>query len=542
MKKITAIAAKNKVAIDETALRKTRVCAYCRVSTDSVKQAESLETQSDYYEDYIKGNREWEFSGIFADQGISGTATANRAEFNKMIRACQLGKIDLIITKSISRFARNTADCLETVRYLKSLNVGVYFQRENINTKGADSELILSVLSSIAQDESRNISENTKWAFQKKFKQGKIQVNVKRFLGYDKNEEGKLVINPKEAEIVKRIYREYLNGSSLNEIKRGLERDKIKTVTDKEVWQGSTIKGILSNEKYYGNAVLQKTITVDYLTHKRKKNQGESPKYEIKGSHEAIISKEEFLRVHALINKRALEYGNVPEGRNKYTQRYAFSGKIICGNCGEVFKRRTWNSKAKSKQIVWQCSTYINEGKSKCDMKAIDDATLKAVFVRMFNKLYESKEDFFKTFTDNIDKVLKQSAKCEDVFKIDREIENINEDIKSLVRQQIKGELQEKAFDTKYKILNERLQELKNSKDTVAFDNGKYTETLKRSKEIRRVIEMRENTLTEFDDYIFENLIEKVVVITTTHLEFHLKNGMKVEEKFIKKRGVNGLQ
>jgi hypothetical protein len=168
-------------------------------------------------------------------------------------------------------------------------------------------------------------------------------------------------------------------------------------------------------------------------------------------------------------------------------------------------------------------------------MKAIDDATLKAVFLRMFNKLYESKEDFFKTFTDNIDKVLKQSAKCEDIFKIDREIENINEDIKSLVRQQIKGELKEKVFDLKYKILNERLQELKNSKDTVAFDNEKYAETLKRSKEIRRVIEMRENTLTEFDDYIFENLIEKVVVITTTHLEFHLKNGMKVEENLLKR-------
>lgn len=184
--------------------------------------------------------------------------------------------------------------------------------------------------------------------------------------------------------------------------------------------------------------IQQKTITVDYLTHKRKKNIGEAPKYEVRNHHEAIVSKQGFLKVQEIIKKKAAKFGNLPENRNKYTRRYAFSGKIICGNCGATFKRRTWNSKAKSKKIVWQCSTYVNGGKNKCAMKAIDDNTVKTVFVEMFNKIYERKDNFFKTFTDNIDKVLKKSAKCENASKIDIEIDNINEEIKKLIRQQIK--------------------------------------------------------------------------------------------------------
>ncbi|WP_127837507.1 recombinase family protein [Clostridium prolinivorans] len=541
MKKITTIAVKNKGAIDDKKLEKTRVCAYCRVSTDSLKQAESFEMQTIFYEDYIKKKIEWEFAGIYADQGTTGTKTDKRLQFKKMIKDCELGKIDLIITKSISRFARNTADCLEAVRYLRSLNVGVYFERENINTLGADSELILSILSSIAQDEARSMSENIRWSFQKKFKEGKIQINTKRFLGYDLSEDGKLIVNPEEAKIVKRIFREYLDGKSLNGIKDGLEKDKIKTATGAYTWHGSAIKGILSNEKYYGDLILQKTYTVDFLNNKKRKNKGEVPQYIVEGHHEAIVSKEDFLKVQAMMSERAAQFGNVPEIRHKYNQRYAFSGKLICGNCGATLKRRLWNSKAKSKQVVWLCKTYINEGKSSCNMKALDDITLKAVFVRVFNRL-EYKEDFAKAFTDNIEKVLKQGAKCEDAFKLDRDISNINEEIKSLVRQQIKGELREDEFDKKYIVLKKMLEDLQVRKEALNIDSNKYDEILKRTAEIKRIINLRETALVEFDDDIFEGLIEKVVVITPTYLEFHLKNGMKVEEEFIKKRGINGLQ
>ena len=543
LKKIISIAARNVSFSDNGQfLRKTRVCAYCRVSTGSLKQSESLKTQVSYYGRYIKNKAEWEYAGVFADEGISGTGMLKRTEFNKMIRACELGKIDLIITKSISRFARNSADCLDVVRHLKNIGVSVYFERENINTLGADSELVLSILSSIAQDESRNISENVKWGVQKRFREGKVYITTKRFLGYDLNNEKQLTVNNGEAEIVKRIYREYLNGRSLKEIKSGLEKDNIKTVTGNRVWNKSTIEYILQNEKYCGDAVLQKTITVDYLTGRRKKNKGEAPKYKVKAHHEPIISKEEFLKAQNIRKRKALKYGNLPEDRDKYQNRYAFSGKIICGNCGAFFNRRTWNSKTKVKQIVWQCRTYINEGKSSCSMKAVDDITLKAVFVRVFNRIYEAKEDFFKRFDDNIGKVLKQNEKCEDVLRVDREIENISGKIKELVRKQIKGELEESTFDRKYRGLKDILQEFKNRRNSLSYDDEKYKELLERNKKIKKFIEGREGTITEFDDDIFGNLIENIVVITPTHLEFHFKNGMVVEEEFIKKRGIKGLQ
>lgn len=543
MKKITAIAARNTVSDDnQELLKKRRVCAYCRVSTDSLKQMESFETQVSYYESYIKSKTGWDYAGVFADEGISGTETGKRTEFNRMLKACELGKVDLIITKSISRFARNTTDCLEVVRYLKSFGVGVYFEKENINTLNADSEVILSILSSIAQDESRNISENVKWSIQKNFKKGEFKINTKRFLGYDMNDKGKIIVNKEEAEIVKKIYNRYLEGKSFKAIKLELEKDNIKTVLGNVLWSENTIKGILKNKKYYGDAILQKTITVSYLTKKKKKNKGQAPKYLIKCDHEPIVSKEDFLKVQDIMAKKALKYGNLFGDRDKYLQRYAFSGKIVCGNCGSVFKRRTWNSKLKSKQIVWQCSTYISKGKKYCAMKAVDDITLKAVFVRVFNKLYENKEEFFKAFIDNVQKVIRQSASCEVAFKIDREIKNINEEMKSLLRQQIKGQLKESTFDKKYVVLNEKLQVFKQQKDKLTYDDDKYKEVLKRNLEIKSFIEERKNTLTEFDDDIFENLIEKVVVITPTDLEFYFKNGMILEEKFIKKRGIKGLQ
>ncbi|RKD25204.1 Site-specific DNA recombinase [Caminicella sporogenes DSM 14501] len=540
MKKIRTIPVKiNKLDDISNKETKLKVCAYCRVSTGSSKQSESFEIQTTYYERYIKDNPKWEFVGIYADKGISGTTVAKRVEFNRMIKDCERGKIDLIITKSISRFARNTADCLEVVRFLRSLDVGVYFERENISTLGAESELILSVLSSIAQDESRNMSENIKWAIGKRFKEGKINVATKRFLGYDMNDKGELVINPKEAEIVKRIYREYLEGKSMNEIKKGLERDGIKTITGKEKWQESTIKGILSNEKYYGDALLQKTVTLDYLTHKRKRNDGESPKYLVKNHHEPIISKEEFDRVQEIMADRAAKYGNVPEKRDKYQNRYAFSGKIICGNCTGVFKRRTWNSKSPSRQIVWQCSTYIKEGKNACSMKAVDDMTLKAVFIRAFNRFYKDKEKFLSSFMKNVEKGLED--KNAEKFKVEKEIKNITEEIKRLIRLQIEGKIFTEDYEKDYMELKKQLDKLKK----IQSDNSGYKQNNEelqlRMDKIQNFFNNYDGLLTDFDDDVFKSLVERVLVKAPNHVCFELKNGIILEEKFIKKKGKNGL-
>lgn len=251
------------------------MAAYCRVSTDQLEQLSSYEAQVSYYTNYINGHPDYECAGIYADEGISGTNTKKREQFNKMIEDCKNGKIDAIITKSISRFARNTLDCLNYVRMLKELGIGVIFEKENINTLDSKGEVLLSILSSLAQDESRSISENSTWGIRRRFEQGKVTVNHTKFMGYDKDEEGNLVINEKQAKIVRRIYTDYINGKGPNRIAKEFEEEGILNWNGKAKWYESSIRKMLSNEKYKGDALLQKTYTVDFLSKKRAVNKGE---------------------------------------------------------------------------------------------------------------------------------------------------------------------------------------------------------------------------------------------------------------------------
>lgn len=275
-------------------VQKLKVAAYCRVSTDSEEQSTSYDAQVEYYTNYINNRSDWEFAGIFADDGISGTNTKKRLEFNRMIESCISGEIDMIITKSISRFARNTLDCLKYIRKLKEYNVPVYFEKENINTMDSKGEVLLTIMASLAQQESESISKNVKMGIQYRYQKGEVRVNHNRFLGYTKDADGKLIIQSDEAEVVKRIFKEYLEGKSLNGIAKGLMADDILTAANNPIWRGETIRKILSNEKYIGDALLQKTYTVDVLNKKRVVNNGLVPQYYVENSHEGIISKEMF--------------------------------------------------------------------------------------------------------------------------------------------------------------------------------------------------------------------------------------------------------
>lgn len=351
--------------------QKKKVCAYARVSTDSEKQEESLENQIKYYENLISTNPAYEFMGVFADRGITGT-TEERPEFQKMMSFCRQGKIDLIVTKSISRFARNTATVLRTVRELKLLNIEVRFEKENINTLSGDGELMLTVLSSFAQEESKNISDNIKWRMRKKFQQGEMIINTKRFLGYDKDEYGDLVINPKEAEVVKRIFNEYLAGKGCFTIARQLREEGVATVAG-GTWRDSTILRILKNEKYKGDALLQKYYTPDHLRKKTIKNNGEVDSYYIEDNHVPIVSRETWEAVQEETKKRAKDKGIVSGDTKKYKRRYPLTGMLYCSKCGSTLRRRTWNSKLSYRKIVWQCSNYIKNGKNACKGTAIDD-------------------------------------------------------------------------------------------------------------------------------------------------------------------------
>lgn len=350
---------------------KKRVCAYARVSTVSELQGESLENQITYYEKLIKNNPEYEYVEVFADRGITGTSD-NRPGFQRMIEVARNGEIDLIITKSISRFARNTAIMLEVVRELKSINVEVRFEKENINTLSGDGELMLTILSSFAQEESENISQNIKWAVREKFKRGELILNTNLFLGYDKDEFGDLVINLEEAKIVERIFTNYIEGKGVFTIAKELNDDRVPTIRGGK-WQESTILLILRNEKYKGDAHLQKYFTPDYFMNRTIKNNGEVDSYYIEGNHPPIVPAEMWEMVQEKIVRRAEEKGNVEGDRDKYSNRYPLTGLLYCSKCGFSLRRKTWNSKHSCKKIVWQCSNYIMNGKASCSGTKVDD-------------------------------------------------------------------------------------------------------------------------------------------------------------------------
>ncbi len=315
-------------------IKKLRMAAYCRVSTDRDEQLLSYENQLRYYREYIENNPMYEFAGIYADEGITATNTKKRDEFNKMIEDCRNKKIDRIITKSISRFARNTLDCLNYVRELKALGIGITFEKENIDTLDSKGEVLLTILSSLAQDESRSISENTKWGIRRRYENGEYGISTKRFMGYDIDENGKLKINKAQAKVVKRLYTEYLNGKTVDYIKRIFEREGVKNWNGEAKWQVSTLKSMLENEKYKGDALLQKSYTADFLTKKRTKNKGEMQMYYIEESHEAIISPEIWECVQLEMKRRAeymKKYSLKCYSRN--TEKNPFASKAICGEC-----------------------------------------------------------------------------------------------------------------------------------------------------------------------------------------------------------------
>lgn len=348
---------------------------------------------------------DYALAGIYADEGISGTGTKKREQFNKMIEDCKAKKVDMVITKSISRFARNTLDCLNYVRQLKDLGIGVIFEKENINTLDGKGEVLLSILSSLAQDESRSISENSTWGIRRRFEQGKVALNYTKFLGYDKGEDGNLIINRKQAKIVKRIYTDYLNGKGPNKIAREFEEEGILNWNDKAKWYEGSIRNMLKNEKYKGDVLLQKTYTVDYLTKKRVENTGQIPRYYVEDNHPAIIDKEmwEAVQLEMVRKKYFAEkhgFGRVDYG----TSDNPFASRVICGDCGSPFGRKVWNSNdERFRRRVWRCNKkYAVKGKKGCENKHVDDEVLYQTFINVFNVILENKDYFIEKWREKI--------------------------------------------------------------------------------------------------------------------------------------------
>ena len=493
-------------------VQKLRVAAYCRVSTDNEEQASSYETQIAHYREFISANPEWELVNVYADEGISATSTKGREQFNAMIEDCKKGKIDMIFTKSISRFARNTVDCLNYIRMLKEINIPVFFEKESINTMDSKGEVLLTIMASLAQQESESLSKNVKIGIQYRFQQGKVMVNARNFLGYDKDEEGRLIINPKEAEIVKRIFREYLEGASCKKIAKGLERDGIKTSRGNTKWHDSGVRLILENEKYMGDALLQKTCTVDFLNKKRVKNTGMQPQYYVEDDHEPIIPKEMFLMVQEEMARRGATQDWF--GRKKgFSANHAFSQMVYCADCCEQFRRIHWNNRGK-KSIVWRCITRLND-KDKCRARTVSEETLKAAFIEALNEMVGNSSDYLSRLAENLEVALNMANPMS--------AETLSARMAELQQELINRTEQRENYDD----ITEEILRLRELQEQKGMDDATQKEHTKRIKELQKFIQSQPSEITEFDESLVKKLLEKVTVYDD-YLEFRFKSGVTI--------------
>lgn len=490
---------------------KLRVAAYCRVSTDSDEQATSYETQVEHYTTFIQKNPEWEFAGIYADDGISGTNTKKREDFNRMIEDCNTGKIDMIITKSISRFARNTLDCLRYIRELKDKNIPVFFEKENINTMDSKGEVLLTIMASLAQQESQSLSQNVKLGFQFRYQNGEMTINHNRFMGYTKDKDGNLVVDETEAIIVRRIYREYLEGQSLIQIARGLEADGILTGAGKEHWRPETVKKMLSNEKYIGDALLQKTYTVDFLTKKRVKNEGHVPQYYVENSHEGIIPKDLFMQVQEEMIRRA----NMRAGKKRrvYSSKYALSSLVFCSKCGDIYRRIAWNNRGKH-SIVWRCCSRVQGGPEACDAETILENELHMMTVKAFNMLHINNESMRTVLMANIEEVI--NLPDDSLSVIDARLEELQQLL-----------LKKANSNQSYDELAKEIFDLREKKQNIMVDRAEKNGFNKRVAELEKFLQDFTYELTEYDEQLVRSYVQKITVYED-RFEVDFKAGFKL--------------
>ena len=516
-KNITVIPARKRVGSTaaKEKIKKLRVAAYCRVSTETEEQNLSYEVQVAHYTEFIKKNTEWEFAGIFADDGISGTNTKKREEFNRMIEECMEGNIDLVITKSISRFARNTLDCLKYIRQLKEKYIAVYFEKEDIDTMDAKGEVLLTIMASLAQQESQSLSQNVKLGLQYRYQQGKVQVNHNRFMGYTKDEEGNLIIVPEEAEIIKRIYREYLEGKSLVGIGRDLEKDGILTAAGKPRWRPETIKKILLNEKYIGDALLQKTFTVDFLTKKRVKNEGHVPQYYVENSHEAIIPKELFLQAQEELHRRSNIYTGADKNKRIYSSKYALSTITFCGDCGDIYRRVYWNIHGR-KEFVWRCVTRIEQGPEVCKNRTVKEAELYDAVMTAINRLLAGGDNMIRILEENIHSVIGDTTE----YKISEINALLEEKQKELISLANKG----KDFES----LADEIEELREKRQTFLVEDASLSGENERINELIEFVRNNKYRTLRYDDTLVRKIIQNVTVYDD-HFVICFKSGIEME-------------
>ena len=510
-----------------------KVAAYCRVSTDEEEQKNSYQAQIEYYTDKINKNPEWQMAGIFADEGITGTQAKKRPEFLKMIRLCRQGKIDVILTKSLSRFARNTVDSLNYIRELRTLGIAVISEKENINTLTAESEMLITIMSCFAQAESESISKNVAWGIRQSFKNGNVPMQYKKLLGYKKGADGNAEIVSDEAEIVKEIYRFYLDGASLNQIADMLNNRGLTTKGSNSPYRKEVIQRILTNEKYTGDALLQKTYITDCITKKSRKNNGELPMYLVKNHHEPIISRTDFNRVQEEMARRSAKRSIAEKltktEQGKYSAKYALSELLICGECGSHYRRVTWTAKG-FKEIKWRCINRIQYGKKNCHSSpTIDEQALHKAIISAINEFCEVKDEVAKALRESITEVLDPNLNGS-IQAAQQRIDELAHNIDELIKLATVPETAATAmadiekFSEEMKTLREFIETEKAKQIAVQRGSAELDAILKR-------LEKEDFTMTEYNDVAVRQLIEKVTVESKNVITVAFKGGLEIRKE-----------
>ncbi len=534
-RKVTVTPADPKYTEKDIRKQHLRVAPYCRVSTGSEEQQTSFTAQMDYFTQRIAGNKDWTMVRMYADRGISGTSAKKRPEFMKMIRDAEKGKIDLVITKSVSRFGRNTLEGLEYVRRLKRCGVGVFFEKENTNTLYLDNEMLLTFMMSQAQAESESLSTNVKWGYRKRFADGVVYYHYDSLLGYRAGPDGEPEIDPDEAVVVRRIFARCLMGQSYQQICNGLMADGIKSVKGGETWCSSTVKSILQNEKYIGDAILQKTFSEDLFDRRQVKNEGQLPKYYVHDCHPAIIDRVTFQRVQEEMARRSSlrkTSSKTKTEQGKHSGKYVLSGLLVCSECGSPYRRVTYMPNGQ-KRFVWRCINRIEHGKRIChDSATMEEPELRDAVVSALNEMFRQ-----RTAKELLAQCISAAlAGAEDggltLPAVEVRLKALQEEQMSLLQLAMEEpdctEYDEKLTQVSAAMtaMLERKAELVRQGCTdAAYDS--------RVLDITDTLEQMDSAITEFDDGMVYQTISSIKVLDAERISVRFKDGTEVEQEVI---------
>ena len=535
--KVITIPAKPEAASRPSIRRQLRVAAYCRVSTDDEEQLTSYEAQQNYYTDKIMTNQDWTMAGIFADEGITGTSARKRPEFLRMIRLCKQKKIDIILTKSISRFARNTVDCLNYIRALRELGIAVIFEKENINTLEADSEILITMLGAFAQAESESISANVRWGKRQAMREGKAIIQYDRLYAYQKGEDGKPQIIPDQAEVVQSIYKQYLAGASLRMIKDRLEAEQIPNAAGNAWWTITAVRSILSNEKYCGDVLLQKSFVSDCINRKVIRNTGQLPMYLVQNHHEGIVDRKTFDAVQAEMARRnagkSPSKKNASTGMTSYASKYALSERLVCGECGTLYRRCTWTCKGQ-KRIVWRCVSRLDYGKKYCHHSpTLDEAPLQRAILAAINSAMSNKDHLIRQLQSAMElELAPMPGDHMSLADIEQRLQELGEQVREIVA---------KAAATKevqvhaplLKEIADEMDALKKKRALIESQRQTHEHAFRRIEIATDAMEQTSTNISEWDEALIRQLVDTVKVHSAEKITVFLRGGVQIEQSMV---------